>query len=113
LLILSNFIALNYARGRTQSSLGGCQLCDRNAIRGTTHIIQAYLVAENHRFRIASVLAANTQFKPFPGLSPLADRHPHQGSYAGFIKSDKRVFGKKTLGHVARQKPPSVIAREA
>src|SRR5689334_10607392 len=76
-----------------QGSLRCGKPCDRHAERGARHVVEADLVAERDRSRIAAMLAANADLELAARLAPPFDADAHQFADALLVNGDKGIAG--------------------
>ena len=83
--------------------LGGRQSGDRDAEGGAGDVIQARLVAEDDRGRVAAVLAADADRQVRPRRPPLGGRQRDQPADAGPVQLGERVGGQDAALQVLAQ----------
>src|SRR5262245_26449713 len=106
------------AGGPTLLAIGDGGLCrsqpgDRDAVRGTAHVVHSGLVAEVDRGGIPAVLSADADLEAGARRAPPLDRPEHQLPDARLVECLERVVAKDPqalLVDVVGQKPPRVVA---
>src|SRR5438552_2614847 len=77
----------------SERSLRGGKASDRNAERRAGHVIEAGVVTEGHRGRIAAVFAADANLELAPRPPAALDPDLHQFADALAIDGDERIGG--------------------
>src|SRR5207302_10314369 len=78
------------------------------------HVVQAQLVAERDRRRLAAVLAADAELERRLRPPPSLDRQPHQVADATHVQRLERIVLQNTIFQVPRQELAlRVVAGEA
>jgi hypothetical protein len=98
------FIPLERRLSRRQTSGG-------YAIRGTRHIIETKTVTELNAFRIATVLATDSNFEALVSLSTACNGQANETTNSFRIEYLERIFREDTGCYIAAEKPPGVVAR--
>ena len=97
------------------------QTSDRHTERRAGNIVQANLVAEHDRGRIAAVLAADAELDVRAGLLAELNSHLNQLANAVLVKASERiglidllvVVRAKELAGVSREKPKVIWVRSS
>src|ERR1039457_6108304 len=71
--------------GAADGGLGRCQTGDRDAVGRTRHVVHTDVVAEDYRFGVAAVLAADADLKVGTGLAAEADRFLDHAAHASLV----------------------------
>src|SRR6202020_3346439 len=87
--------------GLAEGGLRRRQPRDRHAVGRALDIIEANLVAERDRSRIAAMLAANADLEIGAGLAPARDPDPDQLADAVAIDRDERIDLQDALGNIS------------
>src|SRR5277367_1547553 len=86
---------------------------DRHAIGRARDVIEADLVAERHRSRIAAMLAADADLEIGPRLAAARDADLDQFADAVAIDRDERIDLQNSLGDVGAEESGGVVATDA
>src|SRR5437588_3501978 len=83
--------------------LRGGEACERDPERRARHVVEAELVAERDRARLAAVLAADTELELRLRAPPPLDGDPHQVADAVDVDHLERIALEHPVLEVARQ----------
>src|SRR6185312_12207448 len=86
---------------------------DWDAEGRAAHIIQADLVAEDHRLRVTTMFAADSALQIGAGLPAEAHGHVHQLAHAARIEALERIALQDFFLQVIRQEAVHVVAAVA
>src|SRR5213594_1395054 len=89
-----------------------CQSRDRHTVRRTAHIVESHLITKLDRWRIAAVLAADSDFELRTGGPALLHAGPHKRPNTFTIQFLERVGLEDSLRHVVGDDLTRIIARE-
>jgi hypothetical protein len=78
--------------GNSDRGLGGGEAGDGHAVRRAAHVVEAELVAELHRVRIAAVFAADAELDVGAGAAALGHGDLHELADAGLVEVAKGFF---------------------
>src|SRR5690606_23909551 len=93
--------------------LGGRDAGDGDAERRAAHVVEAELVAEPHRGRVAAVLAADAHREPRARPPPALDAYAHELADALRVELRERVLAQDPGVQVRAEEATGVIARQA
>src|SRR6266542_4434460 len=93
-----------------QRRMSGGQQRDRHAVRRTAHVIQPDLVAEDHLFGVAAVLAADADLQIGARRASVLDADFEELPHAFLIERLKRVVGEDLLLDVEGQEAARIVA---
>src|SRR5207247_2154909 len=100
-------------RALAERRLRGGKPCDRHAEWRARHIVEPDLVAERHRCRIATMLAADTKLERVARLAAALGRDSDQLADALAIERDERIDREDSLGRVGAKEARRIVARNA
>ena len=99
--------------GRPDDGLGGGQAGDRHAERRAADVVEAGVVEQGDRLRVAAVLAAHAELEVGLGLAPEAGADAHELADAVGVDGLERVALQQALLQVGRHHPAlDVVAGE-
>src|SRR5262245_55403521 len=96
-----------------QRRVSGGQQRDRHAVRRTAHVIQPDLVAEDHRFGVAAVLAADADLQIGARRASVLDADFEKLPHAFLIERLEWVVGEDLLLDVEGQEAARVVAAQS
>jgi len=103
-ILLLILISKNRLRGREPRN--------RNAIRRAAHVVEAYVVTEHHRLRLAAVFAADADIELRIHLATEFDADLHQFANSGLIYRYERVARQDLPVDVFADELSGIVARE-
>ena len=89
------------------------QECDRHAVGRAANVIHSDLVAEDHRFGIAAVFAADADLQVGPGLASALRPDFEEMADAFLIERLERVVGEDLLLDIKRQEAARIVVESA